>query len=258
MPGAVMNLEQAVVELENMRTDPVSAIEFLIAQKREAEDFLVARLLACSESHKPPFVIAVAPPHPLPHRIQFRFPRGIYISATKAVTRRIVIALGAMRSTIAVPVLLNLVAHAPLDVKLGEAVGWALANIGDTALLPMFSFARQRLASVPARSLTIAAIGYIADPRVPTILNHLWREYRLEAPSLSIAALLGLTMCGHSEEVCIHIVEMRRLWRARGLFYDARRDVESAMDFLHRVSENTHAVEALPAWPSVVQILGRR
>jgi hypothetical protein len=164
-----------------------------------------------------------------------------------------------MRLTIAVPALLDLVARAPCDAKFGETVGWALANIGDAALLPLFSFARRRKIPPPARSLAMMTLGHITDPCVPTILNNLWREYRLEEPCLAIAALMGLTVYGLGDEACTRAVETERLWRARGRLPDPRRGVEfvSIMELLHHVSENTRATESLPAWPSVAQILGR-
>lgn len=255
-----MNLEQAMLELENPRSDPISVIEFLITEKQEAASILLARLALLQAGNKPPLEIAVGLPHPLLHRVHFRFPRRIHTSAANVATRRIVIALGAMRSTAAVPVLLDLLARAPFDVKLGEAVGWALANIGEAALLPLLSFARRRKIPAPARAVAIVALGYIADPRAPTILNHLWREYRLEEPCLAIAALLGLIVCGLGEEARARAMETERLWRARDTRYDAwaGAEFESAAELLRRVFTNIGPAESLPAWPNVLQMVGSR
>lgn len=255
-----MNLEQAVLELENPRTDPTSAIECLIAEEHDAARILLAHLAALQAGFKPPLEIALSPPHPLTHGLRFRFPRRIHISAAKVATRRIVIALGAVRSTAAVPVLLDLLARASFDAKLGEAIGWALANIGDAALLPLFAFARRRKTPAPARSLAILTLGYIADPRVPTILNNLWREYRLEEPRLAIAALLGMTVCGLGEEARARAVETERMWRARDTRRDARTGTEfgSATEMLRDAFDKAPAAESLPAWPSVLQMLGSR
>ena len=255
-----MDLEQAVLELENPRTDPISAIECLIAQEGDAASALLARLAVIQAGSKPPLEIAFTPPHSMLRRVHFRWPLRLKSSVAKLATRRIVIALGAMRAAAAVPLLIDLFARAPFDARLCEAVGWALANIGEAALLPIFSFARRRQIAAPARSLAIVTLGYIDDPRVPTILNHLWREYRLEAPLLALVALVGLTVCGLGEEAHARALETERLWRAR----DARShawagtEFEAATELLRRAFMNVQTTESLPAWPSVVQMLGRR
>src|SRR5581483_4430334 len=91
-----------------------------------------------------------------------------------------VIALGAIRCQAAIPVLLELIDRFPMNVKLGEAIGWALANIGEDAVLPTYSFARCHTKPMPVRAVAMVALGYIADPRVPTILSNLWRAYYQE------------------------------------------------------------------------------
>ena len=94
-----MDLEQAVLELEGTHTDPIPAIEFLIAEGGSAPRVLLARLAVLQAGNKPALEFAFTPPHARLHRVHFRLPLGINSSATKLATRRIVIALGAMRST---------------------------------------------------------------------------------------------------------------------------------------------------------------
>ena len=255
-----MDLEKAVLELQNPRMDPTSLIERLIAEEGDAASALLARLAVLQAGSKPPLEIALAPPHSMPRRVNFRLPLGIKSSVAKLATRRIVIALDALRAAAAVPRLIDLFARAPFDTKLCEAVGWALANVGEAALLPLFSFTRRRQIEAAARSLGIVTLGYIDDPRVPTILNHLWREYGLEAPRLALVALLGLTVCGSGEEAHMRALETEQLWRARGPGDHARTgtEFETAAELLRRAYKTIRNTESLPTWPSVVQMLGRR
>lgn len=250
-----MNLEQAVAGLEDIHTDPVPAIEFLISERPEAADALLARLATLQAGGKPPLEVEAGLPHPLVHRVRLRLSRG---ANTRAAMRRIVIALGAMQSPRAVQVLLDLLARQPFDRKLGDAASWSLANIGEAAILPLFSFVRRRDVPAPARSLAVVTLGYIADPRVLAILRHLWREYRLEAPRLAIAALIGLTLCGQDQEARARAVETERLWRVQRTLEDywAGLEFESAAELLQRTLEHVRAGEALPAWPGILRMLG--
>lgn len=250
-----MYLEQALAALENIHTDPVPAIESLISERHEADDALLKLLVTLQAGGKPPVDDEAGLPHPLIQRVRLRLSRG---ANSRVVMRRIVIALGAIQSTRAVPVLLDLLARRPFDRKLGDAASWSLANIGEVAVLPLFSFARRRDNLVPARSLAIVTLGYIADSRVPAILRHLWREYRLEAPRLAIAALIGLALCGQDREARARAEETERLWRSQETHEDiwVGLEFESATESLHRTLEYVGAGEALPAWPRVMQMLG--
>lgn len=253
-----MNLEQAIAELENIHTDPVPVIEFLISEGPEAADALIRSLVAFQADGKPPLKVELGLSHPLIHRIRFHFQRSPKTPAVKVATQRVVIALGAMRSAAAVPILLDLLAYEYSDARLSQAVGWALANIGEAALLPLFSVARRRTTPASARALAIMTFSYIADPRLPTMLDSLWREYRLEAPRLAIAALLGLVIHGLGEEARARAVEMERLWRAQrirdGIWIGA--EFLPVAEFLQRAFKNVRASESLPTWPIVLQMLG--
>jgi hypothetical protein len=106
---------------------------------------------------------------------------------------------------------------------------------------------------VPARALAIVTIGYIADPRVSTILNHLWREYCLEEPCLAIAALVGPTVSGLGAEARERAAETERLWQARVSRREAGTGTvfEQAAKLLSGALEEVNAAESLPSWPSV-------
>ena len=112
-----MNLQQAVSANENPRTNPITAIESLIADE-DAAGALLTRLAALQTGNRPPLETALAAPHTRVHRVRFRLTLGVNSPTRKLVVRRIVIALGAMRSTTAVPALLDTLARAPC-----EAVG---------------------------------------------------------------------------------------------------------------------------------------
>lgn len=255
-----MNIDQAVLALENSRNDPVPAIEFLIADPGDSANALLARLASLQAGNRPAFEIAVARSHLLPHGAHLRWPWRPSSPATNLAIRRIVIALGVIRSVPAIPALLDIVARVSDDTPLSETLGWALANIGEAALLPLFAFACRRTVLPPARALAITTLGYIPDPRLPTILRHLWREYRAAEPSLAIAALLGLTTCGQGAEARKLAAEMERLWLAQRSLHDALRGmgVNSVDELLNHKSGTMQDVELLATWPNVVQMLGRR
>ena len=170
-------------------------------------------------------------------------------------TGRIIIALGARRSTLAVPALLDVDACVSDDTKLGETLAWALAYIGEAALLPLYAFASRRAVPHPARALAITTLGHISDPRLSTILNHSWREYRFEESCLAMASLLGVTVSGLGDEAYTRALETPRLWWAQRSLRDM--GFESAVSVLHYALENTRTDDSLPTWSSVGQELGR-
>jgi hypothetical protein len=255
-----MKLEQALLELETPQVDPTAAIEYLIAEKRETEGALLSRLATLRAGIRPPLTISFALPHAPTHRIYLRIPLGFPDVKTEEALRRMVIALGAMRSIPAVPYLLDLIARSAGDVSLNETVGWALAAIGEAALLPLYRFARNRRTPTPARSLAIASIGYIPDLRTPTILNNLCREYQFEEPGLAIVALLALTTCGLFEEAHQRAVETVLGWRTWNARHADQRGVgfEFAADTRQRSLETAPQAKPLAAWSRVLQTLGHR
>jgi len=248
-----MNRQQAIAQLENPRTNPMWAIGSLVADP-EAASVLLSRLADLQTGIRPPLEIVLTPPHTRLHPIRFRVPLGFNSASKQLAVRRIVITLGAMRSTTAIPALLDTIARTPSDLTLGQAVGWALANIGEAALLPLLSFGRRRTIPAPARALAIVSVGHIADPRAATILNHLWREYCLEEPCLAIAALVSLTVSGRGAEARERAAETERLWQVRVSGRDARTSsvFEQATKLLAGALEEIEAADALPAWPSVL------
>ncbi len=171
--------------------------------------------------------------------------------------RRYVIALGAMRSSDAILVLLELLACFPMDARLGEAIGWALANIGEGAVLPAYSFARRRDKLMPARAIAMVALGYIPDPRVPTILSNLWREYCTREPRLALAAVIGMRIHGEGETARSHAAQMERLWQAHARDHAAwTEDLRAAAASLAHTLDNVQPVRALPLWRDVLEIIG--
>lgn len=109
----------------------------------------------------------------------------------------------------------------------------------------------------PARSMAIFTLGHICYPRVPTILNHVWLEYRFEEPRLAIVAALGMIECGLGEEAGARAMGTERLWHTRDNRGDAQpsAELEPAEESLGRVFANVGQAESLPASPGALRMV---
>lgn len=249
-----MNLEQALSELE--RSQSLAAVEFIIAHPDKAEPFLLARLKQAAKTSRTSGVFPQSPLYVLLSRMYFILPRR-RTSVSREIIRRFVIALGAIRSLDAIPILLELLARFPMDAKLGEAIGWALANIGEAAVIPTYTFARARDKPIVARAIAMVALGYMADMRVPTILGNLWREYSTRQPRLALAALIGLFLRGQAETARARAIELERTWQARERNRFAwSEDLRVAATSLAHTLDKLELVEALPLWQEVLHVIG--
>lgn len=245
-----MKIEETILALESTQADPVALIESLIAEEPQAAQALLSRLETSQLNRK------------VPNRFERLFQGfSAKLRAERLAVQRILIALGAIRTQKAIPALLDWLANTSFDRKLGMAAGWSLANIGEEAVMPLFLFARCRELLESARSLAIITLGYIADPRIPSILRQLWQDYRLEVPDLVIATLIGLGMRQGVEEARKLALETEHLWHFHGVVDDhldnywINLKLETSIDRLKSAIEHLHPEGSLPPWPKVLREL---
>jgi hypothetical protein len=245
-----MDIEHAITTLENSQSDPLPAIEYLVGTGDGSAQPLLSRL----ERFR---IVQVIPN---------RFERlhqviSVRMKTERIVARRMVVALGALHHQDAIPDLLHLLAHATFDRKLIQAAGWSLANLGEGAVMPLFSFARCPELLEFARSWAIVTLGYIADPRVPNLLRFLWQENRLQVPALVISSIIGLIMRNEIREAQKLAVTTEKLWSFQGthdeflenywMIQKFQRSIEILQTTLERVKPSPN----LPAWPVLIRAL---